>query len=114
MSGMTISITDDATARIRRMAADLSARDVAMVAGRSVANILRSHFRALEQRPQKDGWWKELHPGQWPKTHFWSAVRNATRNPVPDGSTDAVVSINHVGFAQRLRGDTSHRCLRGC
>lgn len=102
--GLTIFIQEDATGRLRRMAADLTAQEVSMVAGRAVANLLRAHFRGLEQRPQKDGWWKRLNPGQWPKTHFWSQVRNSTQNPQHDGPDGAVVSINHVGFAQRLRG----------
>lgn len=65
------------------------------VGARGLAEKLRSFFGLLDQsRPNAMG---------GTRTHFWGKVRRSVQNPVVTPPA-AEVSINHLGFAQRLFG----------
>jgi hypothetical protein len=70
---------------------------VRRVAGRAVINALRAHFDRLDQeRPNALG-------GR--RTHFYRQVAHSIQQPRTEGE-NVVISINHVGAAQRFFGGT--------
>jgi hypothetical protein len=98
VSGVAIKINmrDKATAPLLRVQGALQRGDVRKVMGRSVANDLRAYFLELDhERPNELG-------GK--RTHFWSDVRRSVQQPKLVGTDAVEVSINQVGFAQRLFG----------
>ncbi len=65
------------------------------VGGRGLVNVLREHFSRLDrERPNQLG-------GK--RTHFWRQVAHSVQQPRTAGDK-VIVSINHVGAAQRLFG----------
>lgn len=93
---LSIQVYDHASPTLHRLAAHLSPRDLGAVAGRAVQNRVREHLyeRNRTHRNALGG----------RRTNFAAAAaRSTTFRVVEDG---AVVSINHVGFRQRLQGGT--------
>ena len=93
---LSIQVYDAATPALHDLAARLNPRDMGQVAGRAVQNRVREH---LYER-------NRTHANQLggKRTNFAAAAaRSTTMRVVEDG---AVVSINHVGFRQRLEGGT--------
>lgn len=94
--GLSIQVYDQASPVLQRLASHLNPRDMGQVAGRAVQNRVREHLydRNRTHRNQLGG----------KRTNFAAAAaRSTTFRVVEDG---AVVSINHVGFRQRLEGGT--------
>lgn len=90
---VTIELQTGAVAALAAQVAALAPAATGGLVGRAAVNVYRSHFDALESRPNRHG---------WPKTHFWSQARRSTNYAAaPDG---AQININQVGVAQRLRG----------
>lgn len=92
----SVSTTGDINDRLKAIAQQL-ARPEALYkdTGRRLANDLREHFATLDaqQSPQHGGM----------STHFWADIRNATGNPILDG-TGVSVTISDPRFAQKLFG----------
>jgi hypothetical protein len=81
--------------RLRR---GLERPDVRRVMGRSIAGALRRHFSKLDgQRANRLG---------GSRTHFYGAARRAVQQPQLIGGDGVVVSVNHLGIAQRYYGGT--------
>jgi hypothetical protein len=69
--------------------------EVAAVAGRAVAGMLREHLFDLDaERPNKMG---------GARTHFFGDCARSVQNPEVEGNA-AVIAINQVGLAQRWLG----------
>ncbi|WP_221029902.1 hypothetical protein [Actomonas aquatica] len=70
--------------------------EVRRVMGRAIATSLRKHFSKLDrERPNKLG-------GR--RTHFWGQVRRSVQQPALIADEGVMISINHVGIAQRYFG----------
>jgi hypothetical protein len=72
-------------------------RRLLVQSGKDVANVLRGHFRRLDQRGNKRG---------WPSQHFWGQrIRNATAFV---GATDesATVTVADRAYLAKLYGGT--------
>lgn len=94
--GFSIEIHRQAIQAARRTAKAIEGDGWARVAGRAIFNLLRLHFRQLEQqRPNKQG---------WPRQHFWSSVRSSIQKPIVQGNDTLKVTIAHAGVALRYFG----------
>jgi len=95
---MSISLIlkqDEVTPWTRRTREALQRPEVRMVAARGVRNALQSKFQDLQNtRPNKRGWKRQ---------NFWGQVRRSVQVPTASGDV-VLVSINHVGIAQRFFG----------
>lgn len=100
---MTITLRDTATAGLHSLGARLRSPALRRAIGQGAANVVRAHFDTLEQRPQKEGWWKKNAPGPWPKTHFWSRASRSV-NVLPPDPLSVRVAISALGVRQRLLG----------
>jgi hypothetical protein len=72
-------------------------RRLLVQSGKDVANVLRGHFRKLDQRGNKRG---------WPSQHFWgNRIRNATAFV---GATEetALVTVADRAYLAKLHGGT--------
>jgi hypothetical protein len=89
-----IDLVDRATPAINKLDAKLIDDSVKHSAGASVMRQILDHLTALdEERPNALG-------GR--RTHFYAKAGKSTHYEITD--TGAIVSINHIGIAQRLRG----------
>src|SRR4051812_37299116 len=95
----TISVIDRATGPLNRLQSKYTEIIPGlMVAGRAVSNLLRSHYRALENsNPNKLG-------GE--RQHYWLRIAHAVNNPVPSGSSQVTVSISDPTIMQKIKGGT--------
>ena len=66
------------------------------ILGRAGANVLKKHFRARNQTPNKIG---------GDRTNFWSRVAESVNAPHVTGSA-IVIPINHPAIAQKVFGGT--------
>lgn len=98
MHGLSITVTDDTTPRLHKVAGALRRPDMRMVMGRAVATHLRRHFSQLD-RNRENGM-------RGKRTHFYGQVRDAVQQPQLAGGEGVKVSINHIGIAQRYFGGT--------
>ncbi|MES2692660.1 MAG: hypothetical protein V4773_04245 [Verrucomicrobiota bacterium] len=79
-----------------RLANGIERPDVRRVMGRAIAGGLRKHFTKLDRtRANKLG-------GK--RSHFYGQVRRSVQQPQLLGGDGVLVSINHVGIAQRYFG----------
>lgn len=79
-----------------RLSNGIERPDVRRVMGRAIATTLRKHFTKLDrERPNKLG-------GK--RSHFYGQVRRSVQQPQLYGGDGVMVSINHVGIAQRYFG----------
>jgi hypothetical protein len=88
-----IVLTDTARPALRRMITDSGRGLWARIAGRYVKEA-RFHFSEKEKKPNKQG---------WPKSHFWSKIRNSTMVSSVD-NTGATVTISDPRFAIHYYG----------
>ncbi len=89
---ITIQIKDDATPAVRRLEDLVASPAIRAVVGRSGRNMVRDHLHGLDAVRHRSH----------VRLHFYAAAARATNYRVlPDG---AVVSINHIGIAQRYFG----------
>jgi hypothetical protein len=80
----TITLTDNASPAVARVNAFLSSDGARQLVGYSGTAIVKEHFDDLEQsHPNKQG---------FPRLHYWSDARKATRYYL-DGS-DVVIAVN--------------------
>lgn len=66
------------------------------VAGNAVANRVKSHFRARNQEPNKEG---------WAKSGFWAQIRDSVQL-LDDTSNGAIVQINDPRINLKFYGGT--------
>jgi hypothetical protein len=93
----SVQITDTATPRLASLGLSARGPAVRRVMGGGVAAALRKHFARLEQER------KNRLRGK--RTHFWAEVRQGVQQPaLTEGGI--LVTINHVGAAQRYYGGT--------
>lgn len=94
MYGLSIALTDNATPFCRRVAVGIHASRIAPVVGRAGVNALRDFLFDLDgERANELGGKRQ---------HFYAAAARSTQFQVEDSA--AILSINHVGFAQRFFG----------
>lgn len=93
---LTVQVTDGASDNLTRIAKQLGPTVSGPIAGRAVANAIRSHlFRRDGTHPNSLG-------GR--RTHFWAqAARSTNFQPKPDG---AEVTISFLGFRLQFEGGT--------
>lgn len=90
----TIVLTDSATPLAERMVLALRSDRIGEAAGRAVSNQLRKHFFGLNKaRPNQLG-------GK--RTNFYNAAARSVSHRLTD--TGVTVSVNKLGFRQRLQG----------
>jgi hypothetical protein len=103
--GITLKVEEDASQRIKRLAAAVKEDAIHEIAARAVANLIRDHLADLEANHQQaEGWWKRFSPGQWPSTHWYEGARNSTQAPQQDGKSRWRISITQVGFSLQYFG----------
>ena len=96
MIGVQVVSRDAVSSWLARMSSAIDGAQLKEVVGRAGANTIRNHlFKINSARPNKLG-------GK--RTKFYAqAARSTQHKAVDDG---AVVSVNHVGIAQRYFGGT--------
>jgi len=94
MYSLSLRLEDKATPWLRRLAAEIHQDRIKPVVGRAGVNTIRKHLFALDRkRPNRLG-------GR--RTHFYAGAARATQySVISDG---VIISINHVGIAQRYFG----------
>jgi len=97
MINLRIDVEDlGASALLRSMLTPQFVYGANQVAGRAAANVLKQHLRGLDRdRPNKMG---------ARRSHFYSLAAQAVQHTVDDGG--ALVSVAHLGLAQRFYGGT--------
>lgn len=92
---VVLDIHDKATPALMGLLRGTEGRDYLAAGARGVFNLCRTHFDRLQaERPNQLG-------GR--RTNFWRSVKLSMQAPIL-ASNAATIRINHVGFAQRLRG----------
>ncbi len=95
MIAVHVQVEDQATPVLRALLGSAQGPSLLRVGARGAANRLREHFDHLQAtRPNALG-------GK--RVNFWLQVKRGVQVPVVAGTT-ARISINHVGFRQRLQG----------
>lgn len=92
----SIDIKDSATPAVKRMLESIGGPNINKRVGEAGADLIRGHLEGLNSaKPNKLG-------GK--RTNFWAqCARSTSFVLVPEG---ALVSINQIGFRQRLEGGT--------
>jgi hypothetical protein len=90
---ITVTIRDDATARLRRL--DRMHADIRPAIGAGVANFIKDWLFKLDSKPNKSG---------FPSQHFYSGAAKATTWRA--NAAAITVSVNKQGFRQRYQGGT--------
>jgi len=95
---ITLTINDQRLRDLGQLAVWVGrGEEVTAVGGRAVAGFLRDYLFDLDaERANRLG---------GPRTHFYADAARAVQNPQADGNS-VVISINHLGLAQRLFGGT--------
>jgi len=92
---VVLAIQDKASPALMALLRGTEGRDYLAAGARGVFNLCRTHFDRLQaERPNQLG-------GR--RTNFWRSVKGSMQAPILTPNT-ATIRINHVGFAQRLRG----------
>lgn len=95
MTGIQVRVIDQASPLLRKLLESTQGPGLLRVGARGASNRLREHFDHLQAtRPNDLG-------GR--RTNFWLGVKRGVQAPKIQGGT-ATISINHVGFRQRLQG----------
>lgn len=90
---LDVQISDRATPALKALLLRVSGRRGHAVIGQAVRMLLRTHLRAKEAQPNKQG---------WPKTHFYARARDRVNFEADEDS--ATVRVSLVGFRQRYYG----------
>lgn len=97
--GLTIDLRDPVSEVLSRVVSKLRRPEALVLpVARQAANLLRRHYRKLEQTaPNKMG---------GVRTHWWRQVHDSVHNPIMVSATAAAVAITQPGVVLRLKGGT--------